>query len=155
MRYYPSIIQGKPFTGPSGRPGDVTVYIPYSFGTPERHYFVQNLCPVSGSKIQDRPQRSELAKLLWQLRRNEFRYVMFYGIEKDTVRFLDWLRQEGYTLEIHGKLFSFHPKHDYVNFHGNVCEYSAAFRYRIYSRELFQSIIDRLRTVKRYQSWRR
>lgn len=80
---------------------------------------------------------------------------MFYGIEKDPVRFLDWLRQEGYTLEIHGKLFSFLPKHDYVDFHGNVCEYSAAFRYRIYSRELFQSIIDRLRTVKRYQSWRR
>lgn len=48
-----------------------------------------------------------------------------------------------------------HPESGYVDFYGNVCEYSAAFHYRIYSRELFRSIIDRLRTVKRHQAWYR
>ncbi len=155
MHYYPSIIKGKPFAGPSGRSGETIVYIPYSFGMPERHYFIQNLAPVSGSKIQDHPQRKALASLLRQLRCNGFRYVALYGIENDPVRFLDGLRQKGYTLEVHGRLFDFHSEHGYVDFHGNVCEYFAAFHYRIYSRELFQNIIDRLRTVKRHQAWRR
>lgn len=154
MHYHPSIIKGEPFAGPSGRPGETIVYIPYSFGTPERHYFVQNLASGSGSKIRDRPQRRKLAGLFRQLRRNGFRYVTFYGVENDPVRFLDRLRQKGYTLEIHGRLFAFHPERDYVDFHGNVCECSAAFRYRIYSRELFQEILDRLRTVKRHQTRR-
>ena len=155
MHYYPSIIKGKPIAGPSGRSGETIVYIPYSFGMPERHYFIQTLAPVSGSKIQDHPQRKALASLLPQLRCNGFRYVALYGIENDPVRFLDGLRQKGYTLEVHGRLFDFHSEHGYVDFHGNVCEYFAAFHYRIYSRELFQNIIDRLRTVKRHQAWRR
>ena len=92
--------------------------------------------------------------LFRQLHCNGFRYIAFYGAENDPVRFLDWLRQKGYTLEVHDRLFAFHPERDYVDFYGNVCEYSAAFRYRIYSRELFQEILDQLRTVKRHQTWR-
>ena len=153
MHYHPSIIKGEPFAGPSGRPGETIVYIPYSFGTPERHCFIRNLASASDSKIRDHPQRRALASLLRQLRRNGFRYVALYGIENDPVRFLDRLRQKGYTLEVHGRLFDFHSERGYVDFHGNVCEYSAAFLYRIYSRELFQNIIDRLRTVKRHQAW--
>ena len=94
MHYYPSIIKGKPFAGPSGRSGETIVYIPYSFGMPERHYFIQNLAPVSGSKIQDHPQRKALASLLRQLRCNGFRYVALYGIENDPVRFLDGLTRK-------------------------------------------------------------
>ena len=41
------------------------------------------------------------------------------------------------------------------NLRGNVCEYSAVFHYRIYSRELFSHIINQLRTVKRYHAWHR
>ena len=52
-------------------------------------------------------------------------------------------------------MFRFYPESGYADFHGNVCEYSAAFHYRIYSRELFQNIIDQLRTVKRHQAWLR
>lgn len=89
------------------------------------------------------------------MRRNRFRYVAFYGKDEDPLRFFDWLRRNDYTLEVHGTLFRFYPESGYADFHGNVCEYSAAFHYRIYSRELFQNIIDRLRTVKRHQAWYR
>lgn len=37
---------------------------------------------------------------------------------------------------------------------GNVCEYSAAFHYRIYSRSLLELLIGQLRTVKRDYSWK-
>lgn len=49
MHYHPSIIKGEPFAGPSGRPGETIVYIPYSFGTPERHCFIRNLASAMKS----------------------------------------------------------------------------------------------------------
>lgn len=84
------------------------------------------------------------------MRRNRFRYIAFYGKDEDPLRFFDWLRRNDYTLEIHGALFRIHPKDGYADFNGNVYECYASFHYRIYSRELFQNIIDQLRTVKRY-----
>lgn len=49
MHYHPSIIKGEPFAGPSGRPGETIVYIPYSFGIPERHCFIRNLASAMKS----------------------------------------------------------------------------------------------------------
>ena len=109
----------------------------------------------TGSDREDHAGRRELASLLRQLRRNRFRYVSFYGKDENPLRFFDWLRRNDYTLEVHGTLFRFYPESGYADFHGNVREYSAAFHYRIYSRELFQNIINQLRTVKRHQAWRR
>lgn len=51
MHYHPSVIKGEPFIGPSGRPEETIVYIPYSFGTPERHCFIRNL--VSRNEIHE------------------------------------------------------------------------------------------------------
>lgn len=58
-------------------------------------------------------------------------------------------QENRYTLEIQGTLFYFDPERQYVDFMGNVCEYSAAFHYRIYSRSILESLIGQLRTVKR------
>lgn len=66
---------------------------------------------------------------------------------------LDLPDKNKYTLEIQGDLFDFADDRSHVDFHGNVCEYSAVFHYRIYSRELFGHIINQLRTVKRYHAW--
>ena len=88
-------------------------------------------------------------------RANHYEYCTFHSVKKDILEFFDWLRQNKYTLEIQGGLFDFADDRSHVDFHGNVCEYSAVFLYRIYSRELFSHIIDQLRTVKRHHAWRK
>lgn len=155
LDYRPALIVGEKFSGSYGCYNRTARYRPYGFGMPERHSFIMHLRSHTGSEREDRAGRRELAGLLRQLRRNCFRYVFFYGKDEDPLRFFDWLRRNDYTLEVHGTLFRFHPESGYADFHGNVCEYSAAFHYRIYSRELFQNIIDQLRTVKRHQAWLR
>lgn len=94
-----------------------------------------------------------MAALLRNLRGNRYEYCTFYSQKKDIFEFFDWLRKNKYTLEIQGDLFDFADDRSHVDFHGNVCEYSAVFHYRIYSRELFGHIINQLRTVKRYHAW--
>ena len=90
--------------------------------------------------------------MLRNLRGNDYEYCTFYSQKKDLFEFFDWLRQNKYTLEIQGDLFDFAPDRSYVDFHGNVREYSAVFHYRVYSRELFGHIINQLRTVKRFHA---
>ena len=130
-------------------------YIPYSFAMDGREISLTSLATHTGSGYDDRRHRSELAALLRNLRGNHYEYCAFHSVKKDIFEFFEWLRKNKYTLEIQGKLFDFAPDRSYVDFHGNVCEYSAVFRYRIYSRELFSHIINLLRTVKRHHAWRR
>ncbi len=130
-------------------------YIPYSFILDGKKRFFRSLATRTGSEFDDRRNRNEMAALLRNLRGNHYEYCTLYSQKKDIFEFFDWLRQNKYTLEIQGALFSFAPNRFFVDFHGNVCEYSAAFHYRVYSRELFMHIINQLRTVKRNHAWRR
>lgn len=131
---------------------DVT-YVPYSFIVDGKKRFFRSLTTRTGSESDDRRNRDEMAALLRNLRGNHYEYCAFYSPKKDIFEFFDWLRQNKYTLEIQGALFSFAPNRSFVDFHGNVCEYSAAFHYRVYSRELFMHIINQLRTVRRCHAW--
>lgn len=128
-------------------------YIPYYFEYGGKIYFLKNLATRTGSEFGDRRERNEMAALLRNLRGNRYEYCTFYSQKKDIFEFFDWLRKNKYTLEIQGDLFDFADDRSHVDFHGNVCEYSAVFHYRIYSRELFGHIINQLRTVKRYHAW--
>ena len=128
-------------------------YIPYYFEYGGKIYFLKNLATRTGSEFGDRRERNEMAALLRNLRGNRYEYCTFYSQKKDIFEFFDWLRKNKYTLEIQGDLFDFADDRSHVDFHGNVCEYSAVFHYRIYSRKLFGHIINQLRTVKRYHAW--
>ena len=97
-------------------------------------YFLKNLATRTGSEFGDRRERNEMAALLRNLRGNRYEYCTFYSQKKDIFEFFDWLRKNKYTLEIQGDLFDFADDRSHVDFHGNVCEYSAVFHYRIYSR---------------------
>lgn len=144
---HPALVKDTPLHENSGWYGKVITYIPYYFEHGGKRYLLQSLATETGNGYDDRNERRELAVLLLNLRKNRYRYVTFYSVKKDIFEFFDWLRKNEYTLEVHGKLLGIHT--DFVDFHGNVCEYSAAFHYRIYSRELLGHIINQLRTVKR------
>lgn len=150
-----ALVKGEPFTRYTAWYSTGVTYIPYSFLLDGAELFFRNLATRTGSKSDDRRNRKEMAALLRNLRGNHYEYCAFYSRKKNIFDFFDWLRQNKYTLEIQGALFDFAPDRSYVDFHGNVCEYSAAFQYRVYSRELFSHIINQLRTVKRSHAWRR
>lgn len=150
---HPVLVKGEPSTHYMAWYKSDVVYIPYSFVLNGKQLSLQALATQTGAAIDDRRNRDEMAGLLRNLRANHYEYCTFYSVRKDIFEFFDWLRENRYTLEIQSGLFDFADDRSHVDFHGNVCEYSAAFWYRIYSRELFSHIIDQLRTVKRHYAW--
>lgn len=149
----PALVKGTPEVRYMAWYRSDVAYIPYSFILDGKKRFFRNLATRTGSEFDDRRERNEMAALLRNLRGNRYEYCAFYSQKKDIFEFFDWLRKNKYTLEIQGELFDFADDRSHVDFHGNVCEYSAVFHYRIYSRELFGHIINQLRTVKRYHAW--
>lgn len=145
----PAIVKGTPFRRASGWYGEVVTYMPYMVEHSGKQYFLQNLTTMTGNRHDDLGKRRELAALLRNLRKNHYQYCTFYSEKSDIFEFFDWIRNSNYTLEVHGELLNFNREEGFVDFCGNVIEYSAAFRFRIYSRELLKHIIYQLRTVKR------
>ncbi len=155
LNTHPSIIKGEAFQKYSAWHNNIVLYIPYHFEIDGKRKFICNLCSNTGREFDDARYRKEMAEHLLNLRKNIYDYVTFYSYKTDIFEFFEWLRKNHYTLEVHGTLFDFAPDRSYVDFHGNVWEYSAAFSYRIYSRELFENIIYQLRRVKRQAAWTR
>ena len=153
VNLHPAIVKKASFVKYVNWYKKTVTYIPYYFEYGGKIYFLKNLATRTGSEFGDRRERNEMAALLRNLRGNRYEYCTFYSQKKDIFEFFDWLRKNKYTLEIQGDLFDFADDRSHVDFHGNVCEYSAVFHYRIYSRELFGHIINQLRTVKRYHAW--
>lgn len=110
-------------------------YIPYYFEYGGKIYFLKNLATRTGSEFGDRRERNEMAALLRTCAETATNTALSTPKEGH-LRVFDWLRKNKYTLEIQGDLFDFADDRSHVDFHGNVCEYSAVFHYRIYSREL-------------------
>ena len=153
VNLHPAIVKKASFVKYVNWYKKTVTYIPYYFEYGGKIYFLKNLATRTGSEFGDRRERNEMAALLRNLRGNRYEYCTFYSQKKDIFEFFDWLRKNKYTLEIQGDLFDFADDRSHVDFHGNVCEYSAVFHYRIYSRKLFGHIINQLRTVKRYHAW--
>lgn len=153
VNLHPAIVKDVPSVQYVSWYRKAVTYIPYHFEHEGKRYFLKSLATRTGSEFDDRRERNEMAALLRNLRGNRYEYCAFYSQKKDIFEFFDWLRQNKYTLEVQGELFDLAPDRSYVDFHGNVREYSAVFHYRVYSRELFGHIINQLRTVKRFHAW--
>jgi len=153
LKQHPKIVKGEAIRNHNGWHNRIVMHTPYYFQLGKRKLFLCSLTSDSGNKYDDRRYRREMAERLLNLRRNHYDYCTFHSRYPDIFEFFKWLRENHYTLEVQGSLFSIDPDRGYVDFHGNVCEYSAAFHYRIYSRELFENIINQLRRVKRHTVW--
>lgn len=154
INYRPALIKGKSYNKGQSWSGTAARYVPYYFGNEQKKQFIMNLCSNAGNAYDDKWKRSELARRLACLRRNHYQYTTFHSHEEDIFEFFEWIRKNDFTLQIHGKLFSFDEQREFIDFHGNVWEYSAAFSYRIYTREMLQHVINQLRTVKRKHTWK-
>lgn len=154
LDFHPELVHGEPqVESDRWYNGDITV-TPYYFLRDGKRMFIGNLISDTGRAAEDSRHRREMAERLLDLRRNHYEYCTFYSHVKDLFGFFEWIRKNRYTLEIQGTLLYFDPARQYVDFMGNVCEYSAAFHYRLYSRGLLELLIGQLRAVKRNCSWK-
>lgn len=91
----------------------------------------------TGSAYDETRYRSEIAKLVRQLRRNGYSYFTRYSRHENPLELLKWVEENSYTFESFSKVY----EHDGVtHFHGNLVEYSAAFSYVILDDELAEEI---------------
>ena len=103
--------------------------------------FVMNL--VASSQKSKDGNRKDLARILFQLRKNKGKFFKLHGRFDNPFEMLEWMLDNGYHLEPHHfgeDNTPFRKSSDYVDFHGNLKEYSAAFDYRIYDSEMIERL---------------
>ena len=102
--------------------------------------------------------RRKVADYFHQLNENGGKYFAFYCADwgkygskhpkKDLFAFLEWIKDGGYTFV--RDMTDFTVMDDFTDFSGNLNEYSAAFWFRIYDKELAARLIDELSHIRIY-----
>ncbi|MBA1335859.1 MAG: hypothetical protein HPY66_1677 [Firmicutes bacterium] len=124
-------------------------YTPVIMVKDGKRFFIRNIVlPLKGdaySKLNHQKSIDDAERAKAQLIETDGKFCCFYSRENDPFKFLDWVKENNYTIEIHGELFE--PGQDFTDFHGNLCEYSAAFMYRIYDPEMLNSIKEIVKEI--------
>jgi len=113
-------------------------FTPYYFDNGTK--FIGNLITAATDDtfLTEQQSRDKLARAIRNLRTNEYKLIYQYGRHKSPFDFLKWVTTEGYSLQRWGKFFTKEGTH--TIFFGNVSEYSAAFRYVIYDKNIIRRL---------------
>lgn len=133
--------------------GDFT---PYYFKNKGKMFFIRNLVTgITDLYKKDKRQRDEMAKVLRNLRENNYKFICFYcGQFTNPFDFIKWVQQKGYTFEIHGELF-LQSDNEFTDFHGNLTTYSHSFMFRIYDHKLLGKLKELVKPMKKHYSFKR
>jgi len=133
------------------------LYTAYSFQKGKKKCFIRNcITETNDSFHTDARQRSEMAVVLQNLRSNNFEFIRFHcGRFNDPIEFLEWVKSEDKTIQIHGELFTDCKESGFTDFSGNLIQYSHSFMFRIYDETLLYKIKKKLETVKQHYEWKR
>lgn len=77
---------------------------------------------------------------------NNGKYFKIYGKFDNPFEFIDWIKENNYKFQIFGELFEKH--NNFVDFHGNLNEYSSAFHYRIYDLNMVNRLKEKIQEQK-------
>ncbi len=129
-------------------------FTPILFSDGVKDYFICNLVnPVFNGWGILKQNRQEMAERIKQLRKNNFKFLCFYGgYYSDPVIFLNAIKEKGLTIEIHGELFL--KCKTFTDFHGNLVERSCAFMYRIYDNELLKDVQKLAKSAKQHYHYK-
>ena len=141
--------------------GGVRVLLPVLFMYQGRRRFVVNLTEEYKTREQTgksyenkmKESRDDVAEYFRQLNQNDGKYFCFYCCdwgtrERDIYKFLEWIAANGYTFD--NNMTHIIEGDEYTDFNGNLNEYSAAFFFRIYNKELAADIMARCQGVRIY-----
>lgn len=130
--------------------GEGTSITPYSFINAEgRECFICNLVITPDNTESLHKARKEMANTLLSLRRHHFLYFSDHDCRDDIEIFLNEVEKKQHTLLANGRFFQFPTNHESVSFTGSIKETGESFFYRIYDRELFLHLMQKLRSIKR------
>ena len=110
---------------------------PVYFEQAGKRYFIVNTGPGD--------RESNLDYYVQQLSKNDGKYFCFYCYKPDIREFLDIVKSKGYHF-VDDTKFDMHG--DFVDFHGNMKEYSCAFMYRIYDMKMYEELKRELPKIK-------
>lgn len=153
LNYHPALVKGEPYNQYFRWYNREVKRTPYYFIDGQQRKTIISLSSDTGNTYDDKQNRQKMTGYLRSLRSNCYQYLTFYANDTNIFDFFAWLRKNDYTLEVQENLFYFEENREFADFQGNVWEYSAAFYYRIYTREMLQHVINQLRTVKRKRAW--
>ena len=101
------------------------------------------------SKYDDWKSEKDLDAAKESIVKHEGRYCTFHGLFDDPFELLEWVKEKGYTLEAVRGFFISASTDDYADFHGNLREYSCAFHYRIYDKEMMSKLKQMVSEMKK------
>lgn len=112
--------------------------------------FVNNVNPrqYGWAEYERKKSEMEVERAKESLIAHDGKYITFRSLYDNPLDFLNWIKKEGYTLEMHGEFFFESSNKDFTDFHGNAKEYSCAFMYRIYDEELLNQLKEVVSTMK-------
>lgn len=94
--------------------------------------------------------RQDVENYFSQLNANGGKYFKFYTVnhkDKTLPEFLEWIKANGYTFN--KNMTDFSIEKDYIDFSGNLNEYSAAFCFRIYDKDLATHLMNTIDAPRR------
>lgn len=113
--------------------------------------FLRNLVkPLTGDykKYEYKKALTEAFSARVNLLKHEGKYFVINGQFDDPFELLEFVKNNGYTLEVVRGFFNESPNSGYMDFHGNCFEYSCSFHYRIYDRDMFEKIKELVSKMK-------
>ena len=130
------IIEKEPYFNDSPFTGDCYMYPTYMVKDGKEYFMFNRREPDSHWKLQANEDRKAF------LLANDGKYFVFHGFYNDPFEMLKEIAREQYTFteSEENNYYGSIEKSGYLDFHGNLCEVSAAFHYRIYDREMAEKI---------------
>lgn len=115
--------------------------------------FLRNLVkPLTGDykKYGHKKSLAEVFAAKVNLLKHHGKYFVLSGQFDDPFELLKFVKENDYTLEVVRSFFVESPNGGYMDFHGNCCEYSCCFHYRIYDKEMFGKIKEVVSEMKQH-----
>lgn len=118
-------------------------YTPIYMIKNDKEYFVGNIVRkldyYDGFDKYDYENRiKQIEKIKETLLNNNGDYFKQYCRCDNPFDFINWIKENKYTFEIHGELFR--KGKTFTDFHGNLKQYSSAFNYRIYNDDIVNQL---------------
>lgn len=135
-------IEKEKFTQKYGLNGDGE-YTPVYMLKNNDEFFIGNIVKQINNydylaKYNYKNRVNEIKRIKEMLLNNNGDYLKEYGKFDNPFDFVDWVKENNYTFEIHGELFR--NCEQFTDFHGNLKEYSLAFNYRIYNQDIVNQL---------------
>lgn len=146
-------VEGRPFEGTWGL-WKRAVFTPVYMDKDGKRFHVCNLVepikPDPWDRFHAKHAAEEVERAKRQLTNNGGAFYCEYGRFSDPIRFIEWVKEQGYTFEVlYGNLFW--DENGITHFHGNLMECSAAFSYWIYDQSLADSIKKLVEDMPKYK----